>query len=89
MKAMIIIGITLLALGGTLGTAQELKKDGHSGMRRMMKDMMQEPRSSEGSLDMMHGMDGMMGMMKMMEQCSGMMKSGHDHSDKAKDTKQK
>jgi hypothetical protein len=89
MKTIIITGIALLALGGTWGMAQESKKEGHSGMQDMMKDMMKESKSDENSRGMMQGMGGMMSMMNMMEQCNEMMKSGHHHGEKAKETKQK
>ena len=89
MKKIIITGITLLALGGSWGIAQELKKEGHSGMPGMMKDMRQESKPEENSRDMTQSMGGMMGMMKMMEQCNEMMKSGHHHGEKAKETEKK
>lgn len=89
MKTIIIMVIGLVALGGTWGIAQELKKDGRSGMSGMMKDMMQESKPDDGSSRMMHHMGGVMGMIKMMEQCNEMMKSGHHHNEKTKDSSQK
>jgi len=89
MKRIIIAAIALLALSGTWAIAQELKKEGHSGMPGMIKDMMQQSKPDENSQGMMQGMGGMMGMMKMMEQCSDMMKSAQHQSDKAKETEKK
>jgi hypothetical protein len=88
MKKIIITGIALLALGGTWGIAQESKKEGHAGMRGMMKDMMQDSKPDDGSRRMMQDVHGMMGMMKMMEPCSDMMKSAH-HQEKAKESHNK
>ena len=89
MKKIITTGIVLLALGGTLGIAQESKKEGHSGMQGMMKDMMQDSKPDEGSRGMMQDMHGMMGMMKMMEQCDVMMKSVQHQAEKAKESQKK
>ena len=89
MKGLIIAGIALVALGGTWEIAQELRKEGHSGVPGMTKDMMQESQPADGSRAMMQGMGGMMGMMKMMEQCNDMMKSMQQQAEKAKETQKK
>jgi hypothetical protein len=83
MTKIIIAAIALLALGGTWGIAQELKKEDHSAMQDMMKDMMQESKSDENSNGMMQHMSGM-SMMKMMEQCNDMMKSMQQQAEKGK-----
>jgi hypothetical protein len=81
------IALTLLAVfltlsGVTLAQQSGEEKKG-SSMQDMMRQMMKQKQSGEGSME---GMGGMMGMMKMMEQCNDMMKSAQHQGEKAKET---
>jgi hypothetical protein len=87
MKQLILpVLVVFLTLSGVTLAQQSGDQKQRSSMMESMPDMMKDKQSGEGS---MRGMGDMMGMMKMMEQCSDMMKSGHDHRDKTEDTKQK
>jgi hypothetical protein len=86
--ALPVLAVFLALSGVTLAQQSGDQKKG-SSMIESMPDMMKDKQSGEGGMHAMGDMGGMMGMMKMMEQCSEMMKSGHNHGEKAKETKQK
>ena len=68
--------VSFLVLSGlALASQPGEQKKGSSAMEEMMK----------GGKDGEH-MGSMMRMMKMMDQCSAMMESAHDHSEKAKES---
>lgn len=75
-----LIGFLMVA-GVTLAQQSEEEKKS-SSMQDRMEQMMKHKQSGASRTE---GMGGMMGMMKMMEQCSDMMKSNHDRSEKPKE----
>ena len=87
MKQLILPALVVfLTLSGVTLAQQSGEQKKGSSMMESMPDMMKGKQSGEGGMHGKGDMGGMMGMMKMMEQCNDMMKSGHHHGEKSKET---